>query len=154
MTTVLGVIADTHNLVRKEALQALAGCQAIIHAGDICKPEVLTELATLAPLEVVRGNNDRGDWASRLPQSKDLLIEGVRIHVRHILQELDLSPDQNPYNVVISGHSHRPSLEQNQGTLFLNPGSAGPRRFKLPITLAILTITEGTASAEIIDLIQ
>ncbi len=135
----LGVIADTHGLLRPEALASLRGCAAIVHAGDIGKPDVLDALRELAPLHAIRGNIDTAPWAQALPETLDLDIDGVRLHVRHDLKTLGHVADG--VNVVISGHSHKPLLETRDGVLYLNPGSAGPRRFRLPISLGHLYLT-------------
>jgi putative phosphoesterase len=147
----LGVIADTHGLLRKEALAALEQSEVIIHGGDIGKPEVLEALATLAPVLAVRGNNDRGSWAKNLPDILNLRINGVGIRVIHNVQELaeDLTGE---CRVVISGHSHKPGAVSREGILFLNPGSAGPRRFRLPVTVARLGLGHGRVRARIIEL--
>lgn len=125
----VGLIADTHGLLRAEAVQALRGVERIIHAGDIDGPEVIAALGAIAPVHAVRGNNDRGAWAGQLPLRLDLRLGGVGIRVLHDLKELDLDPDSG-IEVVISGHSHKPSVVRRQGVLFVNPGSAGPRRFR------------------------
>ncbi|WP_279361863.1 metallophosphoesterase family protein [Xanthomonas sacchari] len=135
----LGVIADTHGLLRPEALASLRGCAAIVHAGDIGKPDVLDALRELAPLHAIRGNIDTAPWAQALPETLDLDIDGVRLHVRHDLKTLGHVADG--VNVVISGHSHKPLLETRDGVLYLNPGSAGPRRFRLPIGIGHLYLT-------------
>lgn len=145
----IGLISDTHGLLRPEALDALAGVQEIIHAGDVGTAEVLEALGRVAPVRAVRGNNDRGTWARKLPLRLDLQFAGVRIHVLHDMNELDLDPAADRTDVVVSGHSHKPSVIQRGGTLFVNPGSAGPRRFKLPVTIGYLTIAQGAARAEI-----
>lgn len=149
----IGLISDTHGLLRPEALAFLRGCDHIIHAGDICEPGVLEALATLAPVTAVRGNNDRGAWADALPVSTWLNIGEVTIHVIHDLAELDIDPAAAGVQVVVSGHSHQPLIEEREGVLFVNPGSAGPRRFRLPITLAELQI-DGPAVNPRIEKIQ
>lgn len=148
----LGVIADTHGLLRAEALEALAGVDAIVHAGDIGPPELLARLEGIAPLHVVRGNVDRDAWCDSLPVSLTLEFAGQRLHMRHILAELDIDPAREGIAVVVSGHSHKPSIETRQGVLYLNPGSAGPRRFRLPITLARLELSRATANATLVEL--
>jgi hypothetical protein len=148
----VGVVSDTHGLVRPEALGALAGSELIIHAGDVCGPEVLEELGRVAPVVAVRGNNDRGAWAEALPASEALQVNGTFLYVLHDLKELDIAPAAAGFRVVISGHSHRPLAEERRGVLYLNPGSAGPRRFKLPVTVARLKFDGGEVSAEIINL--
>ena len=138
--TRIGLISDTHGLLRPEAVQALAGVQRIIHAGDIGKPEILEELSAIAPVDAVRGNNDRGGWASEIPSSVTLTIEGITLYVLHDVKELDLDPVATGVDVVISGHSHKPSITERDGVRFVNPGSAGPRRFSLPVTVALLDV--------------
>ena len=147
----VGVISDTHGLVRPEALEALAGSELIIHAGDIGGPEVLAALGRVAPVVAVRGNNDRGAWADALPAYEAVEHNATFVYVLHDLKELDIAPAAAGFRVVVSGHSHRPLAEERRGVLYLNPGSAGPRRFKLPVTLARLTLDGGDASAEIVD---
>jgi putative phosphoesterase len=149
MQQAIGVISDTHGLLRPQALAALAGCRAIIHAGDVGSPEVLAQLAALAPVHAVRGNVDRGGWSERLPLACDVDIDGVRIHVLHILAELG---QHRGADAVIYGHSHQSKIDTRDGVLFFNPGSAGPRRFSLPITVGRLTRDRGKLRAEIIDI--
>jgi putative phosphoesterase len=134
----VGLISDTHNLVRPEALDALRGCAHIIHAGDICKRDVLDALASLAPLTVVRGNNDVGDDVARLPEHARIELGGATIHIVHDIA--DVPKQLDGIDVVVTGHSHKPLIEHRNGVLFVNPGSAGPRRFKLPISAGMLTI--------------
>lgn len=147
----IGVISDTHNLLRPEALAALKRCELILHAGDVCRPEVLEELGRIAPVVAVRGNNDRGSWARALPLSRTLDISGFRIHVLHDLKELDLDPRAEGFHAVVSGHSHRPRAERRDGVLFLNPGSAGPQRFKLPVAVAHLSVGKRGLRARIVE---
>ena len=147
-----GLIADTHGLMRPEALEALAGVAGILHAGDVGKPEVLEPLRQIAPLTVVRGNVDRGPWAERLPETAEVDCGGVWVHMRHILADLDLDPHAAGFGVVITGHSHQPAIERRGEVLFVNPGSAGPRRFRLPISLGRLWIEQGRAQARIVEL--
>jgi len=149
---VVGVISDTHGLVRPEALAALAGSQLIVHAGDVGSPEVLERLRAVAPVVAVRGNNDRGPWADHLPVTDVVELDGTCLYVLHDVKELDLDPRAAGFRAVIAGHSHRPQMEERDGVLFLNPGSAGPRRFTLPITLARLTLGEGGLDAAIVHL--
>jgi putative phosphoesterase len=149
----VGVISDTHGLVRPEALEALAGSELIIHAGDVGGPEVLETLARVAPVVAVRGNNDRGVWADALPEYEAVKVGGAFVYVLHDLKELDIAPAAAGFSVVVSGHSHKPLAEERRGVLYLNPGSAGPRRFKLPVTLARLRLNGTDASAEIINLL-
>jgi|SRR5438445_268959 len=148
----LGVISDTHGLVRPEALRALRGSELIVHAGDIGGPEVLQALRAVAPVVAVRGNNDQGRWARHLKDTELVEVGDVRIHVLHSIRELVLDPVAARVRAVISGHSHRPSVEERQGVLYLNPGSAGPRRFSLPIAVARLRVRAGLLEAEICDL--
>ena len=145
----IGLISDTHNLLRPEARDALAGVDRIIHAGDICDEQVLRQLAHIAPVLAVRGNNDRGAWADTLPLRETLDIGGVRLHVLHDLHELDIEPSAAGIQVVISGHSHRAVIREEHGVLFVNPGSAGPRRFRLPISLGFLEIDGGVPAARL-----
>ena len=149
----IGVISDTHGLLRPEALAVLEGCERIIHAGDIGKPQVLAALRAIAPLDVIRGNIDDGDWAEDLPERLELVHGGVRLYVLHDLKTLDFDPASRGIGVVISGHSHKPGIDRrDDGVLYLNPGSAGPRRFKLPISLALLDVENGDARAELVSL--
>lgn len=137
----IGVISDTHGLLRPEAEQCLAGVAHIIHAGDIGQPEVIAGLRRIAPVIAIKGNVDTADWAARYPATKTVKLGGRAIHVLHDVHELELDPACHGIDVVISGHSHKPDIETVDGVLFLNPGSAGPRRFSLPITLATLELT-------------
>jgi len=148
----LGVISDTHGLVRPEALAALAGVERIVHAGDIGSRAVLEALARVAPVTAVRGNNDRDDWAKKIPETEVVEVGGVSLYLLHDLHELDLEPRAAGFAAVISGHSHQPRVEDRDGVLYLNPGSAGPRRFKLPISLARLTIEHARVSAKLVTL--
>jgi putative phosphoesterase len=152
MGTLVGVISDTHGLLRPEAIAALNGASLILHAGDIGRPEVLAELQAIAPTIAVRGNNDKGDWAAAITERATVTVENLQIYLLHIIQELDFDPQAQGIQVVISGHSHKPAIAENQDILWLNPGSAGPRRFKLPISVAHLYVTGTTAQAKIIDL--
>jgi uncharacterized protein len=148
----IGVISDTHGLLRPEAIEALCGAEHIIHAGDIGAAEILEKLATIAPVTAIRGNVDIAAWASRLPETEVLETDGISIYVLHDLAQLDLKPEAAGFEVVISGHSHVPTQETKNGVLYLNPGSAGPRRFKLPVSVARLVIREGKITAEILSL--
>ncbi len=149
---VIGLISDTHGLVRAQALDALRGVDLIIHAGDIGKPEVLDALKHIALLTVIKGNNDRGPWATRLPETKTVAIGAARLFLIHDVNDLAYDPSKRGISVVISGHSHKPSIVERDGVLFVNPGSAGPRRFKLPVTVGRLRIVDGKAKAEIVEL--
>jgi uncharacterized protein len=151
---VIGVISDTHGLVRPEAIKALTGVERIIHAGDIGAPAVLETLQRIAPVVAVRGNNDTDAWARALPNTEALEVGEVALYVLHDVHDLDLDPRTAGFHVVISGHSHRPSIATRQGVLYLNPGSAGPRRFKLPISLAHLHVQAGAVDAQLIDLVE
>jgi putative phosphoesterase len=150
--TRIGVISDTHGLLRPEAMAALLGCDAILHAGDIGSADILAQLAAIAPTTAVRGNNDKGDWALSLAETEWIEIDGVLIHLLHDIADLDVDPQAAGIRIIVSGHSHRPHVEKRAGILHLNPGSAGPRRFKLPISLSILDIDQGHATARIIEL--
>lgn len=147
----VGVISDTHGLMRPQALAALAGVDHIIHGGDIGSEDVLRELEAIAPVAAVRGNNDTQAWARDIPEILNLQLGGISVTLIHDLKELRAEPGAG--EVVISGHSHKPRIEHRGEVLFLNPGSAGPRRFKLPVTLAILEIADGRARAEILPLL-
>jgi putative phosphoesterase len=149
-TKTLGVISDTHGLVRPEALAALRGCDAIVHAGDIGKPEVLERLAELAPLTAIRGNVDT--WATGLPDTATVTFARKRFYVIHDVKELDLEPRSAGFAAVISGHSHVPKSERRDGVLYVNPGSAGPRRFKLPVAIARIHVRSGSVEAELVTL--
>lgn len=145
----IGIISDTHGLLRSEAVDALQGVDRILHAGDIGKPEHLEILARIAPVTAIRGNIDRGAWAEALPETATLAVGGLRIYMIHDRKELRADPAQEGWNVVISGHSHKPGIEDVDGVLWLNPGAAGPRRFRLPVTLAFLWEEGGRPCAEI-----
>jgi hypothetical protein len=148
----VGVISDTHGLLRPQAIDALRGSDLIIHAGDVGKPEVLDALRALAPVHAVRGNVDRGSWAARLPTTARVEAGGHLFHVLHIVDDLDLDPPTAGVAAVIFGHSHKPLVETRNGVLWLNPGSAGPRRFDLPISLAHVRVTENQLLPEIVTL--
>lgn len=145
----IGLISDTHGLLRPEAVQALAGVEQIIHAGDVGAEAVIEHLRALAPVHAVRGNNDRGAWAAELPLQLALQWAGVRIHVLHDVKELDMDPAAAGFRAVVAGHSHKPGVLERDGVLYVNPGSAGPRRFKLPITVGFLILTNGSVRGEI-----
>jgi uncharacterized protein len=148
----IGVISDTHGLLRPQAVQALEGVELIIHAGDIGDPKILRALKRIAPVHAVRGNTDRGDWAANLPQSLVVEVGGVHLFILHELFCLDLDPAAAGLAAVIFGHSHAPHLERQNGVLFLNPGSAGPRRFTLPVSLALLKIDGNSLEPQLLDL--
>jgi putative phosphoesterase len=149
----IGIISDTHGLVRPEALQALAGVERIIHAGDVGGAAVIEALSAIAPVDVVRGNNDKDPWGAKLPAWLALEFEGVSIHVLHDVKEMDVDPAAAGFRVVIAGHSHKPVVAERDGVLFVNPGSAGPRRFSLPVTIGYLVVSGGVASAQIKSLL-
>jgi putative phosphoesterase len=150
----IGLISDTHGLLRPEALQAFQQVDRIIHAGDIGDSRILEQLACVAPVIAVRGNNDQDAWAHAIPTEATVEMGGATLYVLHDVKELDLDLKAAGVQAVISGHSHRPSITMQNDVLFVNPGSAGPRRFKLPISLAFLEITQGKidATLEILDL--
>ena len=150
----VGIVSDTHGLVRPEALAALDGVDAIVHAGDVGAPEVLDALAAIAPVTAVRGNNDHGAWAAALPDTAVVDAAGARLFVLHDAHGLAVDPRRDGYAAVVAGHSHRPSSFVRDGVLFLNPGSAGPRRFRLPISLARLRVDDGgRLHAELVTLL-
>ena len=148
----IGLISDTHGLLRPQALAFLRGSDHIVHAGDICDPAILEALSALAPLTAVRGNNDRGDWADNLPESITIDLGGVLLHVVHDLKELVIDPAAQGVRVVVSGHSHQPRVEERGGVLYVNPGSAGRRRFKLPIACGELRVAGTNVGARIVEL--
>lgn len=148
----VGVISDTHGLVRPEALAALRGAELIVHAGDVGSPDVLAALEAVAPVDAVRGNNDRGAWAARLPQSAAVEVDDTLLYLVHDVDELDVDPRAAGVAVVVSGHSHRPAAVARDGVLWFNPGSAGPRRFRLPVAVGRLRISDGTVAPELVTL--
>ena len=148
----IGLISDTHGLVRREALAALKGVELIVHAGDIGKSEVLDALQTIAPVAAIKGNNDTASWARHIPEILDLKLNGTGMRVIHNVRELEKSLPPGVH-VVISGHSHKPAIITRGGVLFVNPGSAGPRRFKLPVTVGLLRLQRTGAEAEIVPLL-
>ncbi|MFL6563976.1 MAG: metallophosphoesterase family protein [Burkholderiales bacterium] len=150
--TRVGLLSDTHGLLRPEALEFLRGSDVIVHAGDIGDPAVLDTLRTLAPVTAVRGNNDRDAWARAIAETQVLEAGGVVIYVLHDLAELDLDPAAAGFRVVVSGHSHQPRIEERGGVLYVNPGSCGPRRFKLPIAAGELQISGGSVSATLLEI--
>jgi uncharacterized protein len=148
----VGLISDTHGLLRPEAVAFLRGSDFIVHAGDIGDPGVLTALAALAPVTAVRGNNDKGPWAKAIAVTEALEIGKALIYVIHDLAELDLDPAAAGFHVVVSGHSHKPAVETRDGVLYVNPGSAGPRRFKLPIAVAEIEVSGRSVKAKVSEL--
>ena len=148
----VGLISDTHGLLRPEAVAFLRGSDFIVHGGDIGHAGVLEELAALAPVTAVRGNNDKAAWAGAVPETEVLQVGAVRIYVVHDLGDVELDPEAAGFRVVVSGHSHRPSVTERAGVLYVNPGSAGPRRFKLPITVGELMIVEKSVTARVVEL--
>lgn len=148
----VGVISDTHGLLRPQALHALRGAALVIHAGDVGRPEVLDPLRALAPTHTVRGNVDKGLWAQKLPVSKIVDVGGLSFYVLHDISELDLDPPSAGFAAVIFGHSHKPSIETRDGVLYLNPGSAGPRRFSLPVSVARVKVSRGALQPELVTL--
>ncbi len=151
---VIGIISDTHGLLRPEAVEALRDVDLILHAGDVGSSEVLETLKQIAPVVAVRGNNDKGHWADDLPQWEVAEVGSISIYMIHDVKELDLVPGAAGFQVVVSGHSHKPSVEERKGVLYVNPGSAGPRRFSLPVTIARLKVSGEVASAEVVELFQ
>ena len=149
----IGLISDTHGLVRDEALAFLEGCEHIVHAGDICDASVLARLASIAPVSAVRGNNDRGDWADAIPERRTVRIGDIAIHVVHDIAELAIDPAREGIAVVVCGHSHRPSIETRDGVLYVNPGSAGPRRFSLPISAGDLLVRGGQVTPRLVTIV-
>ncbi len=148
----VGLVSDTHGLLRPEARTFLVGCDYIIHGGDIGGAQILDELGAIAPLIAVRGNNDREPWAERLRETELVRVGGVFIYVIHNLEELDIEPTAAGVRVVVSGHSHKPAIEDRDGVLYVNPGSCGPRRFKLPISIGELVVERDTVEARLADL--
>jgi len=149
--TLIGVISDTHGLLRAEAIAALRGCDLIVHAGDVGSPDVLDRLGELAPVRAVRGNIDTQSWARRLPETEVVEAGALLLWVLHDIAALDLDPAAG-FAAVIFGHSHKPSIEMRSGALYFNPGSAGPRRFKLPVTVGRLRVAAGSIRPEIVEL--
>jgi putative phosphoesterase len=143
----IGLISDTHDVLRPQARDALAGVAHILHAGDICESHVLADLAAIAPVTAVRGNNDRGAWARELQKTMRVELGGVSIFIVHDLAELNIDPGAAGVQAVIYGHSHKPRIEERAGVLYVNPGSAGPRRFSLPVSVGFLEIKTGKISA-------
>jgi putative phosphoesterase len=150
----VGLISDTHGLMRPEALAALQGSDLIIHAGDVGAPEIIEQLRGVAPVIAVRGNVDKGVWASRLPAAAVAEEGPALMYVLHDIARLDLDPAAAGFNVVVSGHSHKPGHTERNGVMYLNPGSAGPRRFQLPVTVARLDLRSLPWKIEFIDLLS
>ena len=149
---IFGVISDTHGLLRSEAVDALRGCDGILHAGDVGTSDILSVLAQIAPVTAVRGNVDTAPWARSLPEVEIVDASGVCIYILHDLGRLDLKPEAAGFRVVIYGHSHQPKIEEKNGVLYFNPGSAGPRRFRLPVSVGKLVIDAGRVRAELVEL--
>jgi len=150
----VGLLSDTHGLLRPEVKAFLWGSDRIVHAGDICDPGLLQELAAIAPVTAVRGNCDQGPWAGQLRETEFLHVEGALLCVIHDLSQLGIDPDAEGVRVVVSGHSHKPLIEERGSVLYVNPGSAGPRRFKLPVAVGELIISGRRVSARTIELAQ
>jgi uncharacterized protein len=148
----VGIISDTHGLLRPEAVDALASSDLIIHAGDVGDPAIIDRLRSIAPVYAVRGNIDKGDWAARLPMTELVEVGGCLIYVLHDIAELDLDPAVAGFSAVVFGHSHQPAIETREGVLLLNPGSAGPRRFKLPVAVARVRVSGQRLEPEIVEL--
>jgi putative phosphoesterase len=150
----VGLISDTHGLLRPSALKFLQGCDHILHGGDIGKPQILETLASLAPVLAVRGNNDTADWAQDLPETAQIRLGGLTVHLIHDLAQLSIDPVATHVDIVVSGHSHKPGETRRNGVLYVNPGSCGPRRLRLPISIAELRIEDGRASAHFVQLAE
>lgn len=150
--TRIGLISDTHGLLRPQALEALRGSELILHAGDVGKPEILTALREIAPIVAVRGNVDTADWVRTLPETAVAEAGKVLLYVLHDVHSLDLNPAAAGFHVVVSGHSHQPGKFERDGVLFINPGSAGPRRFQLPVTVARLNLSRVSFEVEFVEL--
>jgi uncharacterized protein len=149
----IGVISDTHGLLRPEALAALRASDFIVHAGDIGDPDILTRLGEIAPVTAIRGNVDREAWAKKIPATNVLEVQGVSIYILHNLGGLDLKPEMAGFSVVVYGHSHVAKFETKNGVLYFNPGSAGPRRFQLPVTVGRLNVKDGKVSGETVEIV-
>jgi putative phosphoesterase len=148
---IVGAISDTHGLLRPEVLKLFRSADLILHAGDIGDPQVLEQLTVLAPTMAVRGNNDKGEWARHVPESRKIEVGGISIFMIHDIKEITASR-RSGADIIVSGHSHKPSIERRDGVLYLNPGSAGPRRFKLPISVARITINKSQVTARLIEI--
>ena len=150
--TRIGLISDTHGLLRPEALAFLQGCDHIVHGGDIGGPQILEQLSAIAPLTAVRGNNDREPWADAVPETDMVQVGGVFLYALHDIAELDIDAAAAGVQVVVTGHSHKPCIDRRDGVLYINPGSAGPRRFSLPISVGELVVNGGTVTPRIVEL--
>lgn len=150
----IGLISDTHGLLRPEALAFLQGCEHIVHGGDIGDPRILEQLAALAPVTAVRGNNDRDAWAGAVPDTARVELQGLWLYVIHDLAELEIDPAAEGMRVVVCGHSHRPKAEERGGVWYVNPGSAGPPRFRLPVSAAELNLDDGVVTPRIVELVK
>jgi putative phosphoesterase len=148
----IGLISDTHGLLRPEAFDALRGSDFIVHGGDIGEGDILGKLSTLAPVTAVRGNNDRASWAARIPEHETVRIGDITLHALHDLADLSIDPSAASVDVVVSGHSHIPKIERRSGVLFVNPGSAGPVRFRLPVSVGLLQVSGREVTARIVEL--
>jgi putative phosphoesterase len=148
----IGLISDTHGLLRPAAMEFLRGCDRIVHGGDIHKPGVLEVLAQMSPVIAVRGNNDKGDWADDLPETELVRFEEKLVYVIHDISRIDIDPGTAQVDVVVFGHSHQPSIEERKGVLYINPGSAGPKRFKLPVSVGELLINGDSIASRIVQL--
>ena len=151
-STIIGILSDTHGLLRPEVEDALAGCDHILHAGDIGNAQVLERLAQIAPVLAVRGNMDYGSWSNSLPVTEMVAIDGIFFYILHDLHHLDLDPAAAGIHMVVSGHTHQPEIFQQDGVTFLNPGSAGHRRFSYPVTFAMVQVKRGIANPRIIEI--
>jgi putative phosphoesterase len=148
----VGLISDTHGLLRPEARAFLIGCDYIVHGGDIGEAKILDELAAMAPLIAVKGNNDSDPWAARLPATELIRVGNVFVYVIHNLAELDIDPGAAGIRVIVSGHSHKPMIEERDGILYVNPGSSGPKRFKLPVSVGEIIVSGSAVRARLVDL--
>jgi putative phosphoesterase len=150
----IGLISDTHGLLRKEAVEALRGSELILHAGDVGKPEILEELRKVAPVVAVRGNVDTAPWAQALPETAVAEAGSILIYMLHDINALDLNPAAAGFHIIVSGHSHKPGKTERDGLIYINPGSAGPRRFQLPVTVAVLRLERTPFEVVFVDLEQ
>ena len=152
MNQLIGIISDTHGLLRPEAVSALSGCDLILHAGDIGKPDVLESLKKIAPVYAIRGNNDTDKWAEKIPEDRTVKIDSISIYMIHDVKEINPAAWRRTPDVVVSGHSHKPQIQEREGILYINPGSAGPRRFKLPVSIATLKLNGSNVKATLTEL--